>query len=456
MRHRLRRNSLLVAAVGAWLSSVPIPGCTGEDESRPNILLLSLDTLRADHLGAYGYERDTSPVFDRLARESVLFEHAIAQHPYTLPSHRSLFQSRYAFEEDKPYLAELLWARGYRTVALTGGGYLAASFGFDRGFDRYEQHPAGLRALLPIVRRWMAESPGGPEPFFLFLHTYDIHTPYQPSHPFRELYTRKGYQGPVLPELTARLQTDYLGLTPASRASLEVEWNEEDRHQFEALYDGGIREADARLGELLRILDEAGRWDWDRDVLAIVSDHGEEFWDHDSIGHGSTLYEEVIRVPMLLRLPGGAHGGRRVRGTVELMDLAPTLLELARVSSPTSYQGTSLLTLLRAGEEVEPHAGAAMSRTTTGWASLARWPWKLLLHPETGERVLFQLEEDPHEKHPVTDDPPEIARAMLEQLMMDARVAAASEAQQEPTRIEDPELIRQLEALGYVTAGPRD
>ena len=336
-----------------------------------NVLLISVDTLRADRLGCYGYGRPTSPRIDGLAAEGVRFHQAISQAPWTTPSHASLLTSRYpsshrvnqswskfdrflsqgrgyrVLAEDATTLAEVLQGHGYRTLALTGGATLAAEVGFAQGFDEYREDSFGLlKRVRPMLGKWLQESRD--VPFFIFLHTFEVHAPY--------LHT----------EMTEGVLTDANreAISTRSRepghedvdgfASLLRELGLFRRDVASALYDGGIRFTDAFLG---RLLDDLGRLGLaERTLVVLTSDHGEEFADHDPSrfydAHCQTVYDEVIRVPLVLRLPGRIPGGRVVDAPVELVDVAPTILDVLGIDVPGAMEGKSLLALAagRGGE----------------------------------------------------------------------------------------------------------
>lgn len=439
----------------AALTVVSCPSRPKAPDRPPNVLFMSLDTLRADHLGIYGYHRDTSPFLDLVAQEGIVFERAIAQSPHTYDSHKSLFQSRYPgrFDDAGTVLADVLRQHGYYTAGFTGGGFVAASFGFDKGFDLYREYPKGLRDSLPDLRSWLVQEAPTRAPYFVFLHTYDVHVPYQPLPLFGELYDR-GYAGPVVPELTSIFQRQYLGLNPPDERFLAIEWNEADRRRYEALYDSEIRQADAALRGFFNFLGSCPAWDWERDILVIFSDHGEEFWEHGAIGHGMTLHDELIRVPLVIRLPGAEAGGLRIDRTVELMDLGPTILELVGAQPPADFRGASLVPLFRNPEEgkrIDPRNRVAVSLTVKGQFSVIRYPWKLIQKAEEGTVELFNLAVDPREQHSVSDEHPDIVASLgriLSETLSD--VGAKASYLIDPGAVEDPELREQLRALGYL------
>jgi arylsulfatase A-like enzyme len=305
-------------------------------EGRPNLLLISLDTTRADHLGCYGYARDTSPHLDRLASEGVLFEHAVAPAPWTIPSHASMLTGLYArrhrvhgFAQAMPprieTAAALLAADGYATAAVVN---FAALGNLLVGFDRSWIVPPDQgrsEDVFEIASSWLASEPA---PFFLFLHVYDAHPPYAPAPEFAALFAEP-YQGVATGSAVQlqRVRRGRLVLGP------------DDARHLSNLYDGEIRQLDAALGGFLQRLEEAGHLDGT--VIAVVSDHGEEFYEHGGFGHGHTLHQELVRVPFILS-GGGLPHGVRIAAPVSLVDLAPTLLALAGSAAPQGVDGVDL------------------------------------------------------------------------------------------------------------------
>ncbi len=351
--------ALAGTVLAATVLAVAATGCLSKDEpgtaGRPGaagrgvrgIVLISLDTLRADRLGAYGYARPTSPFLDSLAARGTLFEHAYAPYPSTLVAHASLFTGLSPDEHgvrppsgvlpsDAPTVPELLSAAGFRTSGHTEGGFVAGGFGFARGFERftdtaYEQDADLERTLSRGLDFLETLEPGAR--FFLFLHSYSVHDPYDPPRGVE----RFDPAPPPAPDSSGeRLRRHNDGSAPLPTA---VVARMSDR------YDASVRYADEQLESFFAEADALGAWD--DSVLVVTSDHGEEFLEHERVGH-TQAYPENLRVPLLLvdfRRAGGADAvpGTRVREPVDLADLAPTLLELARVEPPARLAGRSLL-----------------------------------------------------------------------------------------------------------------
>jgi len=422
-------------------SLFPAFACGKAEPPKPrSAILVSLDTLRADHLGCYGYARETSPHIDALAGEGILFEHAIAQATSTLPSHRSLFQSRPAsrIRSRGLTLAQTLSRRGLKTAAFTGGGNVAGKLGLGAGFDVYGEYPEGLSAAYPEMERWLRRNGGAP--FFLFLHTYDVHLPYDPPPPFDTLYYPE-YPGSVTGRGTRDLLRKIRRLPSKAGESLV---SDEDREKIVALYDGGIRYTDEFIGRLRGLLHELGLED--DTVVVLLSDHGEELWDHGSVIHAHALYEEQVRVPLIWRLPESEFPGRRVSATVRLLDVAPTLLDLLGVEAPEDFLGESLLPVLR-GSETPALSALSEIRLLKSWTS---FPWKLHTDQRSGRARLFHLERDPEERTDVSDDNPEVVSALRSQMRAYLEGRTSTDVPEIEPGIEDEELLKQLRALGYV------
>jgi hypothetical protein len=341
-----RSSALLLLAV-----LVGVASC-GREESglgpTRGYVLISLDTLSARHLGAYGYERDTSPFFDRLAAEGALFENAVVQYPSTLVSHVSILTGLYPQEHGVyppssvlspliPSLPDQLQAAGYSTAGHTEAGYVSKDFGFDRGFDEFRALAGDSRQAERTFARGEAflERLGEGERFFLFLHTYAVHDPYQPP----EGYDQRFWDA-ELPEVTdssgSFLRDVNMGRHRVGADTVAF---------YRAQYDAEIRYLDGVLEGFLGTLDELGLRD--ETTLVITADHGEEFQQHGKLAH-SQVYPETLHVPLLILHPA-LSAGRRVPELVQSIDIAPTLYELAGIEPGVKTSGRSLVPQLRGG-----------------------------------------------------------------------------------------------------------
>lgn len=443
-------RSLAPALAPLAIASALAVSCSGPSEpSAPtgqNVILISIDTLRPDHLGCYGYERPTSPHVDALRTDAVLFEQAIAQAPSTLPSHASIlsslvpqhhgasFSTRTALAGEVLTLTEILSAAGYATLSWNGGGQVSKEFGLDQGFDHY----ASLRSdrFYDIVKRtnaWLDTEQT--EPFFLFLHSYEVHADYRPGRPYREMFST-GYDG----HLPQRISQDLLEAINQGRVSAD----ERDVQHIIDLYDAEIRSMNAGLAHLVAKLEERDLYD--DTLIVFTSDHGEEFTEHGKVGlHSHTLYDELLRVPLLIKLPGNQHAGATVTTPVRSIDIAPTVLDAVGLPIPDAFAGQSLLEL--AGGEATAPSPPAIS-----WQDLsppARVESIRTSHFKLYRGRLYDLAADPGETRDVASDlPEEVARldADLTGHLADHEPFVGSLAEL------DDDLRQQLEALGYLGA----
>ncbi len=439
----------------------------------PNLLFISLDTLRADHLGAYGYDRPTSPFLDRFAAKATLFTQYFSAAPYTLPAHASmltgLFPPRHGAVADRDrfdtrrvaYLPALLAEHGFLTAGFTGGGFLSNSFGFHDGFDRYgmidpitarDEEPALLspeeRAArgqndLDAIASWIEENRG--QRWFVFLHTFATHNYEAPQGDVALFDT--GPERVWSGSIQARLKHNSWIEDPPAPGDVEHLLN---------LYDATIHYCDRRLERFFARLDGGGFLD--DAVVVVTSDHGEEFFEHGGLAHSVTLYDEMVRVPLIVRLPGQSEG-RIVRDPVSMADLAPTLVDLLGLPLLEDADGRSRKALLlgaRDQEDATPifaHVETEYSRRE----ALRRGPLKIirgdtssfLKNPAPAEWELFDLKSDGRERVNLA---PQRAPGLEE---MQAGLTAVSSLIQagavEGREAElSPELEAQLEQLGYI------
>jgi arylsulfatase A-like enzyme len=407
-----------------------------------NVILISIDTLRADHLGAYGYERDTSPNLDRFARDAVVFENAISQSAWTTPAHASMMTGLYPWEhglvfyknpgrlaDEVTTLAELLGARGYRTAGFNGGGYVSDTFGLGAGFEIYE----GTRFFRHNVDAsidWLERH--GDERFFLFLHAYDVHRPYIVPKPFD-----------VFSDPEARF--DMRGFCDSGQHPYE---DEEELAYIVSQYDAGIRYADYVVGEFLSHLHNEGLLD--RSIVVVTSDHGDELFEHGACDHIKSVYEELVHVPLMIRVPGA--GARRVSSPVPAsVAVTPTVLEL--LGAETGKIGERSVAPLLRGEPGTPEG--IISETGRGggngtlryWRGLRTDRWKLVYARRGADErfELYDLRDDPLEQNDVISAKPAVFERMKAELLRPPfRTSAPSQAHI------DPETVEALRALGYV------
>jgi arylsulfatase A-like enzyme len=440
---RVTRNTL-AAAVVALVIVVAFAVIRGRGGVRPLVVLISIDTLRADRLGCYGYTRPTSPAIDAFRGDSVLFQQAIAQAPSTLPSHASMLSSLLPHEhgasiarksrlpEAVVTLPEILRANGYATVAYSGYGQLDPAFGLNQGFELYERVPSDeFASTVKAAIRWLRRKPD--RPAFLFLHTYETHHPYAAAPQFLEPFDT-GYDG----RLPRRIEIDLLKRINRGEVALE----ERDLEHIRDAYDAEIRSMDEAFGRLLRFLRKRGLYDGA--LIVLTSDHGEEFGEHGKVGwHSHSLYDELLKVPLVVKLPGSAGAGKTIASQVRSIDIAPTVLAALGLASPAAFRGTNLLDRLESSEAppLEAVSERDSPRIDVRRSSLRTGEWKMF-----GAR-LFDLVRDPGERTDVATEHPEVARELTARLseLLDSRPAGP------PSRAEpDEKTLERLKALGYV------
>ena len=337
-RETRRRLSLLVLA----LATTGV-ACDNAPES-PHIVLITVDTLRADRLGAYGSRSTRTPHIDALAREGVLFERAMAPIPVTKPSHFSMFTSLYPRDhgvmnnrmrlpEELPTLAGVLGEAGYDTAAFTATALLDRESGAGRGFAEFfspRQHSRDADRVVPLADGWLRQR-SSERPFFLWVHLFDPHMPYEPPPAFRPESS---------PELERRLPVaDWEPIAELAREN-GGDLPQGALERLMGLYDGEVEHVDRWIGTLREALEDR---DWlDRTVVVFTADHGECFENGVFFYHSNCLYEPAVRVPLILRHPGDLPAGERRPDVVESLDLAPTLLALAGLEIPEGFVGSNL------------------------------------------------------------------------------------------------------------------
>lgn len=344
------------------------------ERARPNVLFVSVDTLRADHVSCYGYARATTPRIDALAAQGVLFEDAISPAPWTLPSYGSAFtgllpgrhaaglvrerQQKYGTDdpcelkgamgtssplrEGVPTLAQLLAEAGWRTAEFSNNAFLNPAYGLDRGFQRFVSYQYNALAGVELARAWIAEQD---RPWFCFLHVMDPHMPYAPPEPWDAMFRAGGLGAmdpgwpPVLADVRAMMKKN--GRPGAEFIQAMTDF-----------YDGDIAFADDQIGRLLAALDAQGVLA--NTIVVLHSDHGEELWEHEGFEHGHALHAELLHVPLILRFDGKLPRGARVKERVRAFDVFPTLLELAGLPVPAGIDAESLLPSIRATAPLPP------------------------------------------------------------------------------------------------------
>ncbi len=486
----------------AWGDPTIIRSNAHDVKIRPSVVLILVDTLRRDYLGFHGFREPISPNLDWLARESVELDNAFSQAPWTKPSVASLFTSLYPdvhglnnheglfgkratdalttgiLPSDAVTMAEAFRDAGYRTAAFVANPWLDPRYGFDQGFDVYriEEKTDGI---LGAAREWMREEASA-APFFLYLHFMDVHGPYDaPEEDFEAMLPSSSLdvgEPPPLEELVRLppyLQNipwftdEELGSGTSARATQATQakrgWGElidyrlKRSRTLRARYAANVRDFDRRIAPFLNEL-RLSPWN-ERTMVVVTSDHGEELLEHGGWDHGFTLYDDQIRVPLLVRLPRARGAGRHLSRAANLIDLMPTLLSAAGIDVPPAVEGTDLSSLLLVGDEREgekrdgPSSLFATISTATkhreGVYAVRTERYKLIFDTQTGSASLFDLASDPGEYRDLSSKNGAQVRELerlLSRHLSDARARALS-----PENAPIPDALqKRLESLGYL------
>ncbi len=430
------------------------------EERRPNVLLVTIDTQRADSFGIYGNPGGHTPNIDRLAENATVFERATAPMGTTFPSHASLLTGLYpkrhgvryngdVLEDDIETLTEILRAEGWDTMALVSYGSMVSRGGLGQGFVRTSHEQTGKHSIAASPGRVTTMARGllkrkRPFPFFMWVHYFQPHSPYELT-PYAE-EEMKGYDGSLREGATVK----------QFYALARKDWREPDRDALRALYDGQTREADRTVGEILEALETAGHAE--RTIVIVTADHGQLLGEHDDVGHGFRLWEPVLHVPLVIYDPR-APKGQRVRSRVGLVDVAPTVLDLVGLPVPDGLDGRSLLPALRGEALAErPYysevrvVGRKKKKVNRGRDESALAVFlddhKLVL--QDGEAKFFDLSSDPMELSPRAEPSDDAHAAELAALATAYRDQADRRGGQvEPTDLA-PHVREELRALGYI------
>jgi arylsulfatase A-like enzyme len=391
-----------------------------------NIVLISIDSLRADHLSAYGYRRDTSPTMAALARDGVLFRNNSATTAWTLPGHMSILTGRsllghgvvtdaQKLGDDIPTLAESLRGAGYTTHGVVSAPYVEARYGFDRGFDSYDDqtirfatHGASYKEVTaPLLQRTAAAwlDANANRKFFLFLHYWDVHYDYAPGSPYDTMFD---------PHYEGSINGENFYFNPAVHAQMP----ERDLEHVVALYDGEIRLVDDHLAMLRAKLEELGIAQ--KTIIVVTSDHGDEFFEHGRKGHHRTLYDEIVRVPLILYVPGAKPNRGEVTMETSTIDIMPTLLGLVGAPLPPGIEGIDLTDVSYLGRpEWDRTTIAELYRTDSLNVQVAL--------RRTGEKLIHHFNDRLVEMYDIATDPGERARLPIRQSPATAMMADLSD-----------------------------
>ncbi|MEC9464873.1 MAG: sulfatase [Myxococcota bacterium] len=437
----------------------------GEDKAK-GLILITVDTLRADMLGTYGHPEVQTPTFDRLAEEGQLFKTAIAQSSTTTPSHASLFTSLYlhdhnvysnfeALGRSPPTIAQLLQEQGYETFAMVNMRHLNPEVAkLSRGFDTYIRSGYMRRAEENVERflEWVDENEG--KPFFAWLHIVDVHTPYQPPAPYDRLYYDRDEKDPrdrslqKMWPLLPRHMSDHPFFRDWLAGITDTEW-------VIAQYKGAITYVDDQIGRLVDELEERGRLD--QTGIIVTSDHGENLGDHDMYFVHTGLYDSTIHVPLITYFPGAEEVGVVVEDVVELVDVMPTALEYLGVAPPPRIRGRSLWPQVRGEDEggervaIAEHAGRNLVALRSARYKYIRHQRTKRLQPSypfvRGQEELYDLLTDRRELIDISDDRPDVLERFRE-ILRERREESFDMSIGQASLTGDT--IEVLKALGYV------
>jgi arylsulfatase A-like enzyme len=442
----MRNSKTLLLGVSVLL--VTVMGC-GRQKPQ-NVILIVVDTLRADHLSLYGYDKPTSPQLQEWAATGLVFDRAFATSPWTLPTFGSVLTGlwpaqhsagarlpvktkawrRAPLSEAVTTLPEVMQRRGFATAAIVNSAFLRKRFGAARGFEFYDYQKARqAEAVVDLAQTWLSEN--GQKRFFMMVHMIDPHLPYVPPEEF------KGKFGDVPADaIEASGRKNVVSRLP--------ELTEADRATLVARYDEEIAFVDQQLGRLFGFLEEQGLWK--HTLIILTSDHGEELFDHGGFEHGHTMFQEVLGVPLVFWGPGIEAG--RTDAPVSLVDLTPTIYEAMGVKVDDELSGVSLWEALLAGER--PARREILAQNTL-WSrehkAIISWPYKLILDPKSGHLQLYDLESDPLEKLDLAEDKLAVAQELERRLL--GRLAGLQASPSDPAVLSE-EIEEELRALGYL------
>ena len=379
-----------------------------------HIFVWMVDTLRADKLHAYNTKtRVTTPNYDAFAADATRFEWAQVPGTWSLPSHASLLTGVYPtvhrataheakLSKDVPFVAEELKKAGFKTAMFSSNGYVSGKWGFDRGWDVNrnfirESLPNGSEYLWKTAKAWL--TPIVAKKQFAYLATIEPHVAYTPRKEFLVKYWDKAYTGPIKP-VQSGVQ---LGLIKAGKLKV----NDNDKKYLEALHDGEISQSDAAFAAFIADLKKMGIYE--KSAVVVVSDHGDQFYEHGSVGHGDTVYQELVHVPLMIRAPGVFPAGKVVHADVEVMDLYATLIDLAGVKPTPAAEGTTLAPLAHDEVGSTPRAALTVDGQVSRGLKVQRYR---MVHRGPGRIELYDEYDDPREQKDVAAEHPIALRGM--------------------------------------------
>ncbi|MBD3262191.1 MAG: sulfatase-like hydrolase/transferase [Candidatus Altiarchaeales archaeon] len=422
------------------MGEVTCPGC--------NVIVVSVDALRKDHLGCYGYDRDVSPNIDKLASASYVFQNAYSQCSWTRPSmasmltskhppsHGVLTESRDSFIDDsQPLIQKTFFENGYDTAAFIANPNLYSDFGFNKGFMYFYELPGVFRAgkVLEYAANWTYDNKD--KPFFMWIHLQVPHDTYEPPGPYQDFYTKDCVSN-LHPLNTTR---ERIMTPPRYDVSVSANLSEGDICRMVGLYDGEVAVVNDALGVFFHRLSLMGLSN--NTIIVFTADHGEEFLDHGSLYHGATVYNELVEVPLILYVPG--HPGIKINKTVELIDLYPALTQLVGIKTPETLEGINLFSKKR-----KPAYTETRFRTVAYKSLMTVEGYKIIENQKTGETEVYNLEHDPLELNDLSAQKTGLRDKLLKQFK-DFQMNLPQYTPTDSAPVSNDTLNR-LEELGYL------
>lgn len=459
------------------------------NSDKPNIIFVVIDAARADHFSCYGYQRETTPNIDKLAKESTLYENAISAAGWTLPSHTSMFTGMYpskhgvhnenhVYDGKYPTMAEVLKSEGYDTVGFCTNDWISDATGLTRGFKEfYDFHYGKIKhksirlmnylrvngkdswshAINRRVRDWLKDHDRS-NPYFMFIHYGELHLPYQIPSPYNTRFLPKGMTYEDAQRVNQDPKAYYAGVT---------NMKEDDFQLSSDLYDCALAYQDAELGRFVEFLKREG--DFDNTLFILTSDHGESLGDHGHLDHYYVLYESLLRVPLIVRYPKVFKSGYREKKTVQTLDLLPSLKQLLNLSELelATMQGYSLPPLengalarpFTISERFKDLKGLKETYPDTNLDHLKIWELDRkvairtdrykLIYSSDFKSELYDLKEDPNEKNNIINDHKEVADDLLQKLQEWQRSFKSADIGNKEADFDDA-VKKRLKALGYL------
>lgn len=466
------KESIFKKVIVIILAVVFFYSCQGKDKPK-NVILISIESLRADHLGCYGYPINTTPNIDKLAQEGTLFLNTVSSTSWTLPSITSLLTSMYQgvhqvshdgrkLDEMRTTLAEVMKENGYVTAAFVSGPYTSAAFGLSQGFDEYkncsfiksspqkrkqfpskkmiqESHKDVVNQKISLmVSDWLNKH--YQDKFFLYLHYWDVHYDYVPPSPYDKIFD---------PDYKGNISAENYYFNDAINKNMDPR----DLRHIIALYDGEIRWTDDHIGRLLEKLKDLKQLQ--NTLIVVTGDHGEEFFEHGGKGHRETLYDEVLKVPLIFVFPSRIFQGKKIETQVRTIDIMPTILDMMGIPAPQEIMGKSLWKIIHTKKKNKMNGIPALSELHDELKSLRTNEWKIIYNIPSRELLFFNLKKDPLEKSKDLDSNLPLVRKAKDELFLLMKknleiCATLPKKNPDETPQLDSKTVELLKSLGYI------